>query len=197
MTTKHREAAVNSYLETVNPEAAKHVRITVDIEPKVLAVLQAQTFFDEDHVVEMAAIINRHIWFVGVNETIQPYYTSDHPVVKKANREHPDRGFSGLRSPGIEIAFPLDSRHILVMLERSHFRQMEKFDGYAVSMDPFGVEHFNALQVLKCHRQVYCEADQFEQAEGVCRRHPDACSPARPRVQIIQREDLYGIVVSD
>jgi hypothetical protein len=74
---------------------------------------------------------------------------------------------------------------------------MERFDGLAVAMDPIGVEHFNALQVLKCHRQVYCETDEFEQAEGVCGRYPDACSPSRARVEIIQTANLFGILVSD
>lgn len=197
MAQKFREAEVNAYLQEKKPEVAKHVHIIVELDPKVLPVMQAGVFFDEDHILKMASIINQHIWFVGINNTIQPYYTSDHPVVKKANRELPGRSFSGLRSPGIELAFPLDSRHILVMLERSHFRNMAKFDGLAAPMDPFGVEHFNSLQVVKCNRQVYCETDQFEQAEGVCRRYPDACSPGRSRVQGVQTENLFGMVVSD
>ena len=61
----------------------------------------------------------------------------------------------------------------------------------------FGVEHFNTLQVMKCHRQVYCETNQFEQAEGVCRRFPEVCAQGQSRVQIIQREDLFGMLVSD
>lgn len=197
MTTKFREAEANAYLAATMPGAAEKVQITVDIDPKILPVLQARSFFDEDHIVEMAAILNRHIWFIGINKTIQPFYTSDHPFVKKANRHHPGRSFTGLRSPGIEIAFPLDSRHLLVMLERTHFRSMEKFDGLARPMDPFGVCHFNELQVLKCHRQVYCQEDKFEQAMGVCIRYPEACAVDRTRVQTVQNDDVFGILVDD
>ena len=87
--------------------------------------------------------------------------------------------------------------HILVMLERSYFRNMAWADGKARGMDAFGVEHFHSLQVLKCHRQVLCEADQFEQALGVCRRHPEACAPDRPRVEVIQIEDTIGLLFQD
>jgi uncharacterized protein DUF4238 len=194
---KTREALVNAYLEKKNPEAAKIVEIKVEFDRTLLPLVQAQTFFNEARVAELAAIIDRHIWFIGLNKTIQPYYTSDHPVVKKANREHPGRSFTGLRSPGIEIAFPLSSKHLLVMLERSHFQKVEELDGRAVPMNAFGVEHFNALQVMKCHRQVYCEAEQFEQAEGVCRRYPEACSPERSTVEVSKSGGLLRILTLD
>jgi hypothetical protein len=179
------------------PEVPQDQYPSVEFDKRFLPVFHAQQFFDEDEVVELAAILNRHIWFVGLNRTIQPYYTSDHPVVKKANCHHPRQSFNGLRSPGIEIAFPLSSRHILVMLERSHFRKLERLDGGAFPMDAFGVEHFNCLQVMKSHRQVYCESDQFEQAEGVCRRHPEMCEPGRPMVQVTQTDDLMRMLILD
>jgi hypothetical protein len=196
-TLKTKELLAKQLVEQKIPGATKHVEIKVEFDPSLIPVLHAQRFFDEDLVVELAAIINQHIWFVGVNPTIQPYYTSDHPVVKKANREQPGRSFTGLRSPGIEISFPLSSRHILVMLERSHFQHIAKFDGRAQVMDPIGVEHFNALQVMRCQRQVYCETNQFEQAESVCRRFPEVCVLDRSWVQIIQKDDLFGMLFSD
>jgi hypothetical protein len=197
MTVKTREALANAILEKTYPEAAKGVEIKVEFDRSVLPVLHAQRIFDEDHMVELASIINRHIWLVGINNTIQPFYTSDHPVVKKANREQPGRSFNGLRSPGIEIAFPLSSRRILVMLERSHFRHLERFDGRTRTLDVFGVERYNVLQVMKCRRQVYCETNQFEQADGVCRRFPALCVHDRSRVQIVQTEDELRTLVID
>jgi hypothetical protein len=195
MTKKQREAEANAYLAMKEPEAAEAVYVAVDVAPHVLPVLQARAVFDENLVVGLASIINHHIWFVGMNKTIQPFYTSDHPVAKKASLKQPGRSFSGFRSRGVQIAFPLSSRHVLVMLERSHFRHMAKFDGLARFMDPFGVEYFNTLQVLMCHKQVYCQKNEFEQAEGVCRLHPEACVADRPRVEAVQNGDVFGILV--
>jgi hypothetical protein len=166
----------------------------IEYNQEVLPIIQAQHIFDEDLIVEFASMINRHIWFIGINKTIQPYYTSDHPVVQKANVQISGRSFNGLRSPGIEIAFPLSSRHILVLLERSYFQRMAWADGKVMKMDPIGVDYFNSLQVQKSHRQVFCEVNEFEQALGVCRRYPEVCSPDRPKMRVVQTEDVIGIL---
>src|SRR5262249_38398771 len=81
----------------------------IEYNRELLPVVQAQCICDEEVFVEMAAIINGHIWFIGINDTIQPFYPSDHPVVKNSTVELPGRSFNGLRSPGIEIALPLSS----------------------------------------------------------------------------------------
>ncbi len=153
--------------------------------------------FSEDHVVELATHLMGHIWVLGVNETIQPFYTSDHPLVKKAHVHHPGRSFAGIRSPGVEVAFPLSSRHILVMYERTYFSGMLSEHGRAVRITPEGVEHYNGLQALRSYRQVYCESDQFEQAIGVCDRHPEVCTPDRQRMDVTQNDDLVGFLVRD
>jgi hypothetical protein len=197
MKEKLMQAITDMHVRKNFPSVPENHYPRVEYNQQLLPIVHAQQIFDEDQVVELATILNQHIWFVGINRTIQPYYTSDHPVAKKANLHHSGRSFNGLRSRAIEIAFPLSSRHILVMLERSYFRKMEHLDGLAVSMDPVGIEHFNSLQVMKCHRQVYCEADQFEQAQGVCQRHPEMCMPNRPRVQVTQTDDLLGVLVLD
>jgi hypothetical protein len=194
---KQMQAIADAYVRKTFPEVAEDQYPRVEYNRELLPVVQAQRIFDEDLVVEMAAMINRHIWFIGTNDTIQPFYTSDHPVVKKANVQRPGRSFNGLRSPGIEIAFPLSSRHILVMVERSYFHAMASLDGRAMPMDPIGVEHFNSLQVLKSRRQVFCEADKFEQALGVCRRFPEVCAPDRPKVEVVQTEDAIGLLFRD
>jgi hypothetical protein len=197
MKEKFMQAIADAHVRKQFPDVPEDQYPRIEYNQQLLPIVHAQQFYDEDAVVQLSVIINQHIWLVGINRTVQPFYTSDHPVAKKANLHHPGRSFNGLRSPGIEIAFPLSSRHILVMLERTHFKKLERFDGRAVLMDPIRVEHFNSLQVMKCHRQVYCEADQFEQAEGVCRRHPEMCSPDRPRVRVTQTDDLLGVLILD
>jgi hypothetical protein len=191
------QAIVDSLMQRNFPEVPKDQYPQFQYNRQLAIIQSIRMFFDEDRIVKLSEMINRHIWFIGINKTIQPFYTSDHPVVKKANIVRPDRSFNGFRSPGIEIAFPLSSGHILVILERSYFQRMASADGKARLMDPEGVEHFNALQVLKCHRHVFCEANQFEQALGVCRQHPEACSSDRAKVRVVETDDRFGMLFQD
>jgi hypothetical protein len=194
---KLRQAEVDCLVRANFPDLPKEHYPKAVCERDNLPAVHVGYIFDEDHIVEFACDLAQHIWVVAVNNTIQPYYTSDHPVVKKSNLAAPGKSFAGIRSPGIEIAFPLSSRYLLVMLERSYFRDMEVLDGRAVRMNPFGVEHYNSLQVLRSYRQVYCEAKEFEQAEGVCRRHPEVCTPERDRLQIDIQGDITGLLDLD
>jgi hypothetical protein len=110
------------------------------------------------------------------NLTRQPLYTSDHPVVTKAYLPVPGRSFTGLRSPGIEVAFPLSSRHLLAMYERTHFFRMAPHHERVLLLTAVDVDHYNALQVRQSHRQVYCEKDEFDQARGSAPGSP-RCAP--------------------
>src|SRR5262249_42598578 len=140
--------------------------------------------FSEDHVVQFATHLMGHVWVLGVNDTTQPFYTSDHPVVRKFHVRQPDQAFAGVRPPRGDVVFPLSSRHVLVMYERTYFAPMLPRHGRAARVTPEGVEHYNGLQALRSYRQVYCESDLFEQAAGVCDRHPEVCTPERQRMEI-------------
>ncbi len=144
-----------------------------------LPALHAGFLFHEGFVGTLAGCLLKHVWVVWANRTMQPFYTSDNPVIRNAHGQ-----YSGVRSPGIEIAFPLSSQFLLVLYERSRFPQMLPFHRRAVQIDGIGVEYYNALQTLGSRRQVYCEADEFEQAEGVCRRHPEVCNETREKFDV-------------
>jgi hypothetical protein len=171
------------------PDVAGLCDVRTEFNEDTWVVQQARQMLDENHMAKLAATLNNHIWVFGVNKTIQPFYTSDHPVVKTAHCSSGGIPLTGLRAPGVEIAYPLSSKWLLYMLERSRFRDMEIMDGRAMCLDPHDVEHFNILQVRKSFRQVYCEKDEFDQARGACKRYPECCDPKRSRVQIVNTKN--------
>lgn len=59
--------------------------------------------------------LSRHIWYVGVNLTQIPLYTSDNPIVKCPNKLENGKSHFGLASEGIEIIYPITSRLALIM----------------------------------------------------------------------------------
>jgi hypothetical protein len=70
----------------------------------------------------------------------------------------------GVSDPGIEFLFPLDSRHILRIMERTHFAEWKKQNNKAVKLTPEQVQDFNGQQVKKSGQRVYCASDDFDLA---------------------------------
>ena len=194
----HFRVEFGEYVRRKQPDLFPHLdQLRFVMDETQLTALQLQRLLDPDAIADLAELLLKHIWVVGVNRTIQPFYTSDNPVVKKANAKRPGRSFTGLRSPGIEIAFPVTSRHILLICERSYFADGAHLHGRAVSLSPSDVERYNCLQVQQSYRQVYCETDQFEQARGECRLHPEVCKLDRPHVEVIREGDLVKFLCSE
>ena len=83
--------------------------------------------FDREFVDGLTKILYGHIVVVGKNNGEHSLYTSDNPMVRQPHRTHPFLGNAGIGSPGIEIAMPLSSNHILIFMERTHFAEWERW----------------------------------------------------------------------
>jgi hypothetical protein len=158
--------------------------VEVKLGDNAMAAMHSQKLFDPKTVERMSDDLGRHIWVVGINDTDHLFYTSDHPVVRRGNLTHEGRRRVGILDPGIEFAFPLDSRRILLILERTYFADWRKQDNKAVRLTVEQVRDYNALQVLRSCQRVFCAADDFELARQVCRDRPEVRDPARPRVRV-------------
>ena len=90
----------------------------------------------------------------------------------------------GFDDPGIEFAFPLDSRHILLIMERTHFTGWKQHDNRVVVLTPEQIRDYNGLQVRRSNRWLYCVKDNFDLARGICAAEPAICNPNRPRVTV-------------
>ncbi len=158
-------------------------------KPKVtvgdMAAMHSQKIFDRKEVDRISDDLERHFWVVGINNTEHLFYTSDHPVVRRGNLRSTDgRLMVGILDPGIEFAFPLDSRHILLILERTHFSEWRKHDNRGIVLSDDQVRDYNGLQVMRSSQRVFCAGDDFELARKVCVAHPEVRDPSRPRVRV-------------
>lgn len=159
-------------------------KVKVEIGETTFAAMHAQKLFDLDEIEKMAFHLQWHLWVIGINNTEHPFYTSDHPVVRRANRTLDGRPMVGIFDPGVEFAFPLDSTHILFILERDHFADWAKYENRAVELSPEQVRNYNGLQVMRSDQRVFCAEDDFDVAREVCKAHPEVCKPDRPRVLV-------------
>jgi len=169
--------------------------VTLKFDQCLAAVEQMNHLIDWDHIEEMAIELEKHIWVLGFNPTIQPFYTSDNPVIKIPHVFAPGRSLSGFRSQGVEVVFPLSSMHTVVMYERRHHANAyAHLENSVHRLNAFDVELYNQAQVKQCYRQVFCSKDEFEQAQGVCKRFPEICDLDRSRVIVEVNGDDYSIL---
>ena len=157
---------------------------TITVGKKTLPAMHSKMIFDQERVKMMAYDLGRHYWVIGINRTEHPFYTSDHPVVRRGNLIVDGRPGVGILHPGVEFAFPLDSKHILLILERTYFREWRKYDNKAVEMTAEQVCDYNSLQVKRSYQRVFCASDDFDVALEVCATHPEVRDPNRPRVRV-------------
>ncbi len=145
--------------------------IDKEYKPGSLTASQKHEFESLEHAaiifgelpLRLADVLASHIWFIGVNKTEQPFYTSDHPIVKRAHYQDPILGTSGYGSEGIEIAFPISNELILILAERSFHNGLLGAERHFIPMvDVQNIVYYNSLQVYQSNRQIYCIDDKFD-----------------------------------
>lgn len=181
VTQKSMQSLADKLVE-VNFPGAKKPKVTVDDQG--MAAMHSQKIFDQEAVERMSDDLRRHYWVVGINNTEHLFYTSDHPVVRRGNQTQGGRRLVGILDPGIEFAFPLDSRHILLILERTHFAAWQKNNNRGIVLSADHVRDYNSLQVMRSSQRVLCADDDFHLAREVCAAHPEVRDPNRPRVVV-------------
>lgn len=115
-----------------------------------------------------------HIWFIGVNGSDVPFWTSDTPVIMHHDSPSP-QFWEGMSAPGIEIYFPLSQKYILVIRERVAFKDDTTKDSICVPFTEQEVMDANANQVVHCRQYVYSPSKDFAVAHEVCNQHPEIC----------------------
>jgi len=167
------------------PDLAKDEYPTVKIAEHSIPAMHNQLFFNDEHWERLANVFVRHIWLIGVNNTPTPFYTSDHPVVRRANVPDQPCGGIGIDSPGVEFFLPVSPVYALILRERSYFReQWEKHDGGGLLLAPESVEAYNRMQVVQCHRHVFSSTGDFAIARSACVEDPTICDPNRKTVEM-------------
>ncbi|WP_171685524.1 DUF4238 domain-containing protein [Paenibacillus planticolens] len=134
----------------------------VELDPAHAVIDQLSFLFDPKKLIEFASVLNSHIWFVGVNLTDDPFYTSDAPLVKRAHLPEDFMSYSGLASRGIELAFPISDKLIITLCERSYHKAVEPIENLFFPIyEPGVIKYYNSMQIIGCERQIYCSQNKF------------------------------------
>lgn len=76
-------------------------------------IMQVSMLFDKEKVEPIAKHLHKHCWFVCINNTEQPFYTSDNPVVRHAHKEDKLMSYGGVASD--QLSGLLDIRSFLYL----------------------------------------------------------------------------------
>jgi len=109
-------------------------------------------------------------WFLFINETDYPLWTSDHPIAIFNTTNPNPVPEKGVENRGTRIHVPLTSDLLLGMYDpKAYFYPLEN----AELTEKKDVDYQNRLQVEHCHRQVYSTEEDFEYAREVIEENPE------------------------
>jgi hypothetical protein len=121
-------------------------------------LLHISNVLDQGLDSEISTILSGHIWLFGINSTSIPLWTSDNPIVIK---QHQNFG-TGLTSHGVQIAYPISYKHILIMFESDCWYKLKTYDRMRASLSENYVKEYNKLQMIQCCRQAYSSEKNFD-----------------------------------
>ena len=168
-------------LKSFDPE---ELGFSVEMDEKAVAGLQAGMIFDYKEALYFVNALLDHICFIGINETKYSLWTSDDPVVVQPHKYHSVMSMAGTASEGVEIAFPLTPKLILILFERTFHRDLSTRPYEHIMLNEEDVAYYNEMQVEQSHRQVYSRDENFTLARTFCEQYPELCNPERATVEV-------------
>jgi hypothetical protein len=152
--TKNQEYPEFSIPEPINSSQSINFngfKVSVEKDANAQHLFFISDILDKEANSEIAKIFASHIWFFGINSTSIPLLTSDNPIVIKPYQNH---GF-GIDSYGVQVAYPISPKYLLVMHENSYWSDLKSFDRRSINLTENCVISHNKLQKYQCYRQVY------------------------------------------
>lgn len=160
---------------------SKGLEVSADVLPPIdentAKAMNLRTLAKAD---EFAAAFLDKNWLLHTTPPATPFWLSDCPIVTNNMFVYGD---CGLKSPGVEIAWPLASDLLLSFLcptIAAKFEQGNPAHAVLLRCEPTvnatmnAVTFYNSLQVFQSSRFLYGPSDDFELARRALREHPDA-----------------------
>lgn len=174
-TRKFREVvkqASKHTLETVDEDDVEdeEARKAVEAGTTEEGAKQWQAQLTANALEGFADLLYRMNWFLFVNKTEYPLWTSDHPIAifNPINPEpDPERG---IKQPGSKVHVPLSTDLVLALYDPGQYFVKSKREELT---EKEHVDFQNKLQVEHSHRQVFCPIDDFQFAREVIEENPE------------------------
>lgn len=132
----------------------------------------SSVILDPEMAIHVAEILLNHIWVMYVNKTDVPFYTSDNPVAMISHKHDKYMSYAGLKSEGIEIAFPVSPNLLIGIYDEEVYRNLFTDRQFLRLESPQDAEYFNRAQVFSSLRCVFSNKENFGLAAAICEEYP-------------------------
>ena len=116
-------------------------------------------------VISLFPIVRDLCWKLIINETEQPFITSDHPVVLYNQFLEPRKTYGGnvgFASKGLEIFLPLSPKFTLILFDKDVYRVGNRNE-ICIRVDlPADIKALNLLQGINANKNIYFNEDFSE-----------------------------------
>ncbi len=171
------------FLKKHNGTEALKKEIEESLNEEAERSFQAAQLFDIRLILQIANILESHIWVIKKAHPSAPFWTSDQPITRKENVHDEFRSNGGLASPGIEIHIPLSPTHMIVCYERGIFGYLSHLDGQIHDLkDPQNMIYYQQFPVREAVRYIFSSTGNFDFARKLCEKQPELRNPGRRRV---------------
>lgn len=134
------------------------IKVGIEEDSKTHHLSYISNTLDQGFDSEISKILSNHIWLFGVNSTSISLWASDNPIVIKPHEDFAD----GLASHGVQVVYPISSKHLLIMFESSFWNERKNYDGMSFSLSEDDVKAYNKLQTIQCYRHTYSIKEDFD-----------------------------------
>lgn len=133
-----------------------------------------QSLIDTSHSIDVIypELSNRFQWYIGVNESKFPLFTSDEPIVNNATKDTAYIGEWKITDPGKAIYFPISPKYIIMLEDRYCYAPFYINEWPYKKLSKIDVEYFNILQVAQSCKYVFCNENRLESAISLLDEYP-------------------------
>lgn len=176
------EERFKSFADSVRNGSFTKDSYTISIDENYTKINHINQLFELTEAI--ADIVIRYKWYILVNNTDVPFYTSDHPVVKKPNMDHPFYS-NGLASKGIELFFPISPKYAINIFEPSFLyeKNPKLFNRTIFECTEENVIHYNDLLIQQSTSQVYSNKNDFALVVKRIENTPEVMNKKRKRIR--------------
>ncbi|MBK7841721.1 MAG: DUF4238 domain-containing protein [Candidatus Obscuribacter sp.] len=192
--------------------------VSPGIDPSRLDMEYSEDYIKWQHlqsVFEMAPDLAKtlltRLFYVGVNRTSTPLWTSDHPVVRDAQPVQKKVPFDGLKSPFMKVVYPISPEVALLFVDPTGYSHMRDWHCKLRLLQKNEILHLNELQVKQSYQRVFSSTSNLNRAQIICTENPSIVAPNRKRYnfypeieksfldEILQtiKDDEYDSVVAE
>lgn len=174
------EEKFNSLYDSVKSGKFTKDSFTIEVDQTYKKLQHLASMFESAK--HIANILKYYKWVILVNNTDIPFYTSDSPVIKKANLYGPLS--NGFKSKGIEIVFPISPKYAIIIIEPSYLyeRTPSLLDYTILNCSKENMIYYNDLLVQQATSQIYSNQNNFNIVIRRIEQTPEVSKKYRKRL---------------